>query len=146
MRFITFSIAAVFLYISTNWENDFPKAIEKARTENKYIVLNFSGSDWCIPCIRMHKEMFDSPEFTEYANQHLVLVNADFPRLKKNQLSKEQVKKNEQLADSYNPDGTFPLTLLLDANGKVIKRWEGYPDLKPAEFVNSIKSVMDARN
>jgi thioredoxin-related protein len=146
MRFITLSIAAILFFSAPNWEKDFSKAVGMAREQNKYIVLNFSGSDWCIPCIRMHKDIFDSPEFTAYAADNLILVNADYPRLKKNQLSKEQSKLNDQLAESYNPEGTFPLTLLLDKNGKVVKKWEGNPEMKPAVFVNAIKTIIDARN
>ncbi|MFX5526316.1 thioredoxin family protein, partial [Acinetobacter baumannii] len=82
--------------------------------------------DWCAPCIRMHKDIFDSEIFQQYAQSKLILVRADFPRSKKNQLAKEQQKQNDQLADKYNPNGIFPYTLLLDENGKILKSWEGY--------------------
>ena len=146
MRLFSLAIAGILFFATPNWEKDFTQAVQKAKDEHKYIVLNFSGSDWCIPCIRMHKEIFESQEFGDYAADHLVLVNADFPRLKKNQLSKEQVKSNDKLADYYNPEGTFPLTLLLDKDGKVVKKWEGYPDMNAADFVNVIKKTIDARN
>ena len=90
-------------------------------------MLNFSGSDWCVPCINLRREIFESTSFKEFADNNLVLLNADFPRLKKNQLSKDQQKKNDQLADKYNPQGHFPYTLLLDAEGKVINAWDGLP-------------------
>ena len=102
--------------------------------------MNFSGSDWCVPCIRQHKEVFDSKTFTEYADAHLVLLGADFPRLKKNKLPKEQQKANDKLAEKYNPNGIFPLTLLLDHKGKVIKTWEGDPELKVAAFIDQLKA------
>jgi thioredoxin-related protein len=111
-----------------------------------YLLLNFSGSDWCGPCIRLHKEIFDSEVFTKYADENLVLVNADFPRLKKNMLSKEQQKQNDALADKYNTDGAFPLTLLLDADGKVIKKWDGFPSETAAEFTNDVKAAADANH
>lgn len=145
MRFLSvFLIGMVMLSGSSVWETDLDAAKTKARQEHKYILLNFSGSDWCGPCIRMHKEIFGSEGFTTFASQNLVLVNADFPRLKKNQLPKEQQKKNDQLADKYNSQGSFPLTLLLDAEGKVIKSWEGYPDLTPEQFTGQLKAAMDA--
>jgi thioredoxin-related protein len=134
-----------WLFVSTiNWETDFEKAKQIAQTENKLIVLNFSGSDWCGPCIRMHKEIFESDVFATFAGDHLVLLNADFPRLKKNQLSKEQQKKNDLLADKYNSEGSFPSTLLLDANGKILKKWEGFPSISAEEFTNQIKTIVDA--
>jgi thioredoxin-related protein len=133
--FATFSITAA------TWKTDFNKAKNEAQQSHRYILLNFSGSDWCGPCIRLHKEIFGSEEFQKYASENLVLVNADFPRLKKNQLPKEQVKQNEALAEKYNNTGKFPYTVLLDENGKVIKQWEGWPKETPDEFVEEVSTV-----
>lgn len=144
MRQIALVFTTVLLFLLPEWSTDFSSAQKKAKEENKYILLNFSGSDWCIPCIRMHKEVFDSKEFEDLAKDKLVLVKADFPRLKKNKLSKEQTKQNKELADRYNKEGSFPLTLLLDKEGRIVKRWDGYPDMKPAQFVEAIKSSMNA--
>ena|SRR2546423_6333174 len=136
-----------FLTATNNeWLTDLGKAKEKATQDNKFILLNFSGSDWCVPCIRLHKEIFDSKEFETFAQKNLVLVNADFPRLRKNQLTKEKTKENEALADQYDHEGKFPLTLLLDANGKVMKSWEGYSNLLPEKFVAEINSIIHAVN
>ena len=72
-----------------------------------------------------------------------MLVNADFPRLKKNKLAKELQKQNEKLAEKYNNKGTFPLTLLLDENGKVLQSWDSYPKTTPEQFVAQLKIVTD---
>lgn len=142
--FSTFALSLV-LFSAVNWETDFSAAQQKAKTEHKLILLNFSGSDWCGPCIKMHKDVFESAVFKNYADTALVLINADFPRLKKNKLSKEQQDKNDKLADKYNSKGIFPLTVLLDADGKVIASWEGYPNLTPEQFTTTVKSLVDAR-
>ncbi len=126
------------------WLTDFEKGKTEATTSNKLIVLNFSGSDWCGPCIRLRKEVFGSDAFEKYAADQLVLVNADFPRYKKNQLPKQQVKENEALAERYNSSGKFPFTVLLDASGKVLKQWEGLPDETPEKFVDEINSTTHA--
>ena len=133
-----------FLFSNGTWETDFNKAKQTAQSEHKLILLNFSGSDWCGPCIRMHKEIFDNNSFSQYAGEHLVLVNADFPRLKKNQLSKDQQAKNDQLADKYNKNGIFPLTVLLSSDGKVLKEWQGLPPISSEEFTKQVKEVFDA--
>jgi thioredoxin-related protein len=125
---------------STNWLGDFAVAKKEASQQHKLILINFSGSDWCGPCIRLRKEILESQTFENYADDHLVLVRADFPRQKKNQLSKEQVKLNEALADKYNAEGKFPFTLLVDENGKILKTWDGFPGVSPDEFVSQIKS------
>ena len=129
---------------STNWQLDFEKAKQIAQAEHKLILLNFSGSDWCGPCIRMHKEILDTDAFGQFAKDRLVLVSADFPRSKKNALSSAQQKKNDQLAETYNNKGAFPLTLLLTADGKLLKTWDGLPKLTTAEFSQQIQSVIDA--
>ena len=144
MHTLTSILVSSILFLAATWQTDFEKAKAEAKTENKFILLNFSGSDWCGPCIRLHKEIFDSEVFTKYADDNLVLVNADFPRLKKNMLSTEQQKQNDALADKYNTDGAFPLTLLLNADGKVIKKWDGFPSETPEEFTNDVKAAVDA--
>lgn len=106
---------------------DTQKAFQEAKINHKHILLNFSGSDWCGPCIKLHKDVFQSASFNNIAETNLILINADFPRSKKNQLTKEQQTINDQLAEKYNPKGNFPFTLLLNENGDIIKSWDGYP-------------------
>jgi thioredoxin-related protein len=145
MKFLTVLCLALFTTTGSGWQNDLDLALEQAHQDHKYVLLNFSGSDWCIPCIKMHKEIFESNAFTSYAENELVLVNADFPRLNKNQLSKEQQKKNDRLAETYDPKGHFPYTLLLDEEGKVVRSWEGLPKVTPEEFTTQLKTAMNAR-
>src|SRR4249920_1644691 len=90
---------------SLTWLTNLDDAKQLAKTKNEFILLNFSGSDWCGPCIRLHKEIFDSETFLQYAESNLVLLNADFPRMKKNQLPTENQKQNDELAEKYNPKG-----------------------------------------
>lgn len=145
MKFLLTLLLSSALTTPSLWLSNMQQAKTEAAQSSKYILLNFSGSDWCGPCIRMHKEIFDSEAFEKYAFKNLVLVNADFPRLKKNQLSKEQTKQNESLADQYDKDGKFPFTVLLDAQGKVLKSWEGYPaNETPAQFIDDVNSVVHA--
>lgn len=122
-------IASLFLLLAAptaEWKLDFAAAKTEAVTNHKMILLNFSGSDWCGPCIKLKKEVFETSEFEAYAVQNLVLLRADFPRQKKNQLPKDQVALNEALAERYNQKGVFPLTLLLDERGKVVGEWKGF--------------------
>lgn len=126
---------------ATDWGKDLDKAKEKARMERKYILLNFSGLDWCTPCMRTKKEIFDKEVFENYANGNLVLVNVDFPRLRKNFLPKDQAKKNNEIAEKYDAKGIFPLTLLLTPDGTILKEWEGYPGVSSQQFVDQIATV-----
>ncbi len=136
-------IFAVLCMSFANWQSNFETAKKIAKEKNILIMLNFSGSDWCGPCMRMRKEIFDSKVFSAMASESLVMVNADFPRNKKNQLEKSTVKENEQLADRYNPDGHFPFTVLLDGEGNLLKSWDGLPKVNAEEFSKQVKSFID---
>ncbi len=142
---LLFAFFALSFMINGNvWVNNLGQAEQQARDEHKLILLNFSGSDWCGPCIRMHKEILESDSFRRFANDHLILVNADFPRMKKNQLPKNQQKSNELLADQYNHEGNFPLTLLLDSNGKVIHTWNGFYAKGAESFASEVKVLVES--
>ncbi|MBK0378677.1 thioredoxin family protein [Mucilaginibacter segetis] len=127
-----------------SWLGNFEDAKKEAVSTHKHILINFSGSDWCGPCIMLRKQILESSTFENYASDNLILVRADFPRQKKNKLSKVQVKLNEALADKYNPDGKFPFTLLVDEHGAVLKEWDGYPNESPEKFVEQINQYAGA--
>lgn len=136
-------IIALFLLLSSfsfsQKNENFSQKLELAKTENKNVLLYFSGSDWCAPCVKFKKFIVNTPEFQTFAKENLVIYNADFPRLSKNKLAKEVEKENEILADKYNSKGIFPLILLLDAEGNVIKKWEEYPKETVEEFIAKLK-------
>lgn len=137
-------LIALFLLVSSfgfaQQMETFAQKLEKAKTEHKKVLLYFSGSDWCAPCIKFKKFIVNTEEFQNYASSNLVIYNADFPRLSKNKLAKEVEKENDGLADKYNNKGQFPLILLLDENGVVLKKWEEYPKESIAEFIEKLKS------
>jgi thioredoxin-related protein len=128
----------------STWQPNFETAQTIAKEKGRLILLNFSGSDWCGPCIRMHREIFASEVFSKMSDTALVMVNADFPRSKKHQLNKDLQKENDALAEKYNPEGKFPFTLLLDENGKVLKTWDGLPAENADAFAAIIKNICDA--
>ena len=125
------------------WEQNFEKALQTAREKNELVLLNFSGSDWCGPCMRMRKEIFNDATFTAMADTSIIMVNADFPRNKKNQLDKKLKAQNEALADRYNQEGKFPFTLLLNAKGEIVKTWDGLPKETASQFAVEIKKICD---
>jgi thioredoxin-related protein len=127
MKLVLVKIVLVAFFSTFIWGANLETAKEQAKKENKSILLYFSGSDWCGPCIKLKQEVLENEAFTKYSESHLVMVRADFPRMKKNQLSKEQTQYNESLAEKYNPNGKFPLTVLLSADGQVLKELDGYP-------------------
>ncbi|RZM17705.1 MAG: thioredoxin family protein [Pedobacter sp.] len=127
------------------WNGNFDKALKQASETHKKILINFSGSDWCGPCIRLRKEILETEAFEKYADSNLILVRADFPRQKKNKLPVAQLKLNEAMAERFNPDGKFPYTVLVDEKGKVIRSWDGFPNESPEKFVQEILAVQTPR-
>lgn len=137
-------LATLIIFLPFQWEPNFDNAKKMAKESHKIILLNFSGSDWCAPCILTKRDYFENEAFAKMAAENLIMVNADFPRKKKNIGLAEMVKRNEALAEQYNKKGIFPLTLLLDANGKILKTYEGKPEMPVEKWTAEIKSICDA--
>jgi len=123
-----------------DWRTDWDIAKVEAEQANKKLILVFSGSDWCIPCIKLEKEIWESPSFTQYAEQYYVLFRADFPKRKKNKLPETIQNLNDRLASEYNSKGYFPLVVVLDAKGKV-KGQLGYEKLTPEAYIALIEQL-----
>ena len=116
-------LLSAFTYGSpTPWYTQWNEALHASFSQEKPILMVFSGSDWCKPCMMLEKSVFSTPEFQEYAAHHLVLLKVDFPRQKKNLLPEAQRIHNEFLAEKYNPEGEFPEVLLLNAEGELITK------------------------
>jgi uncharacterized protein YyaL (SSP411 family) len=107
---------------TTAWSSSLPAALEQAKASQKPVLVVFSGSDWCKPCMMLKQEVFDQPEFMQYAKDKFVLARFDFPRNKKNALPKDQTKLNEDAAAQFNKEGAFPAVVLLSPEGRVLAR------------------------
>jgi len=120
------------------WETDYKKAQEEARANHKLVLLNFTGSDWCGWCIQLDRTILSKPQFKDYANKNLVLVELDFPRRKPQ--SVELTKQNQELAQRYHVDG-FPTLVVLNGDGKPVWRYDGYYDGGIAAFLAELDKV-----
>ena len=134
-----FSLCTANLF-AQEWRSDWDAALVEAKQTNKKIILVFSGSDWCIPCIKLEKEIWETPSFIQYAQQHYVLFRADFPKRKKNKLLETIQQMNEGLAAEYNPKGYFPLVVVLDSDGKT-KGQLGYEKLTSEAYIALIEQL-----
>ncbi|RKE04261.1 thioredoxin family protein [Marinifilum flexuosum] len=133
----------VVLFTTNNIQaqSNLNQALDQAKKENKFILMNFSGSDWCRSCIILKKTILNTDEFKDFAKNELVILDVDFPRSKKNRLSKEQIKINEALAEKYNKKGQFPTIVLLNKDGEVLGK-TGYKKLNPDQYISHIKSFL----
>jgi thioredoxin-related protein len=120
-----------------DWLTNFDAAQTRSRTENKLTLINFTGSDWCPPCMRLRKEVFSQPEFASYAKEHLVLLDVDFPRRK--QLAPELQAANESLARKFGIE-SFPTIVVLNPEGEVLGQL-GYTPGGPKAFTAKIEQM-----
>ncbi len=120
------------------WETKIEDAVKIAKKENKAILVNFTGSDWCIWCKKLQGEVFSQAEFAKYANDNLVLVKLDFPRNVKQ--SKAVQEYNRGLMKKYGVRG-FPTILLLDKNGEYLKT-TGYQQGGAKNYVTHLKGLL----
>src|SRR5690606_25528662 len=120
------------------WLTDLPKAQAQAKAENKMVLLDFTGSDWCPPCKALHKNVLSKPEFEAYAKTNLVLVEVDFPNKKPQ--SAELKKANKDLQKKFNIEA-YPTIIVLDSEGKEIHRKTGYGGASVKDFIAGIEKL-----
>ncbi|WP_298476272.1 thioredoxin family protein [uncultured Maribacter sp.] len=106
------------------WLTNYDKALKKAKKEHKNVLVYFTGSDWCPPCKKLKKDLFETTEFSEISKDYILLY-VDIPR-NKDLLTKEQLKHNYELASKYNEKNTVPLLKILDSKGSSLDEYSGY--------------------
>ena len=121
----------------TGWTDNYEKGLEQAKKEKKLVLVDFTGSDWCGWCIKLDKEVFAEAKFKEYAKQNLVLIEVDFPQLKK--LSRPKQKKNDELKTQYGVTG-FPSVFILDSEGNKLGKL-GYRPGGAEGFIAEIEKL-----
>jgi len=105
------------------WLTSYPKALAEAKATKKVVLADFTGSDWCGYCIRLKKQVLDTPEFQDFAKDKLVLLELDYPRHKDQPADEKQ--QNADLSQKFNVHG-FPTVIILDADGKDLGRIVGF--------------------
>jgi thiol-disulfide isomerase/thioredoxin len=121
---------------------DFAAELAHAKAQNKLVLLDFTGSDWCPPCMELHKTILTQPEFLNYAKSNLIFLTVDFP--KKVKLPPATAATNEFLAEKFEVEG-FPTLILVNGDGKVVWQNLGLPDGGPGEVVAQIEAAKKRR-
>ncbi len=120
------------------WHTDFDAVLERAAREQRPILANFTGSDWCRWCILLDNQVFEKPEFQRYAQENLILFMADFPQ--KKAVPESVAAQNRALAERYGVRG-FPTILLLDAKGQALAQ-TGYRKGGAEAYVQHLKELL----
>ncbi len=131
-------LLGMFSQAAQGWSEDFDKVMQQAKEEGKYVLADFTGSDWCGWCIRLNKEVFSQKEFKDYAKDNLLLVSLDFPSNKEQ--SEALKKQNATLAKKYGIRG-YPTVLIFNPQGEVIEK-TGYRKGGAKAYVEYLKSLI----
>jgi len=127
MKTIITTICIFFSITTTTitWLENLEEGILEAKKNNKEIILLFSGSDWCKPCIELKSNVLNSTHFKQKTIEKYTFVNID---LKRNQsdITKKEISYRERMFEQYNPNGYFPYLLVLNSNGEILKTINGY--------------------
>jgi protein disulfide-isomerase len=140
-----FCLLIVFSFVTTiangsEWQTEYDQALATAKAARKCVLLDFTGSDWCGPCIQMKKVVFSKAAFLNYAKQNLLLVEVDYPRVKT--LSEKVRKQNERLLQQYRIDKSgYPTVILLNPDGKILGQLEGYSGERPADIIAWVEKL-----
>ncbi len=131
---------------SEDWTTDFEAAKKQAAEENKFLLLSFTGSDWCGFCIKLKKEVFSQDAFNQGVKDKFILVELDFPQKPENiaNLSDAVIAQNEALEKTYAINKAFPTVYLTDAKGKPFAK-TGYLPVGPQTYLKHLDALLAMR-
>jgi len=130
--------SGTFAQAESGWLNDYKKAQQEAKATNKFLLLDFTGSDWCGWCKKFDREILSQSQFKDFARGNLVLVELDFPRAKPQ--NPEVKKQNLELAQQYQVQG-FPTIVVLNSNGQKLWQYDGYFPGGPEAFIAQLEKL-----
>ena len=123
---------------AAEWKTNFAEATTNAVKSGKYMLVDFSGSDWCGWCMKLDEEVFSKPEFATFAKKNLICVSIDFPRTKTQ--TPELKAQNSALAQKYTIQG-FPTVLIMSPEGELVAT-TGYQDGGAKKYVESLQKMI----
>jgi thiol:disulfide interchange protein len=132
--------APAFANTLEGWSTDLDKALADAKAGKKSVLVEFTGSDWCPPCIAMRKNVFSKKEFVQAASKNFILVELDFPKA-----DKELADKNKPLAEKYKIEG-FPTVILLNSEGKEFNRFFASEFPKTEDFLKHLDETLEKKD
>ena len=132
--------ASAFAATPEGWTTDLEKAFKQAKEEKKSVLVEFTGSDWCPPCIAMRKNVFSKKEFVDAASKKYILVELDFPNG-----DKEVKEKNQPFAEKYKIEG-FPTVILFNSDGKEFTRFFASEFPKTDLFLAHIDKALEKKD
>ena len=134
---LVLTLGATAALAAQGWSENYQKAQAQAKAENKLLLLDFTGSDWCPWCIKLDKEVFSQKEFKDYAAKNLVLMTVDFPQTKSQ--SPAVKSQNAKLQQKYQIPG-YPTVVVLNGDGEKVGQL-GYAPGGPSAFIAELQKL-----
>lgn len=137
------ALSMTSLRADEGWLVDFKAAKEQAAKEGKDIFMEFTGSDWCPPCIALKKKVLDTDVFKTKTPEKFVLLKLDSPRDKSKQ-SPEEIAQYKQLSEEFKITGV-PTIILADAAGRPFAKMVGFGGQEPEQYVKNLEDQQGVR-
>ena len=141
LRALALSALTLPVLAGETWHADYDEAVKVAQDSGKYLLVDFTGSDWCGWCIRLHDEVFSHEEFDAGVKDKFVLVSLDFPNTEEVKAKVPNPKRNQELLERYGIEG-FPTVLLMTVDGEVFGR-TGYREGGPEAYVEHLNKLVE---
>ncbi len=141
MLALAMGMASVASAQEAQWSDDVPASLKKAAAENKDVIMDFTGSDWCGWCMKLKSEVFDQEAFQKQAPAHFVLVELDFPQ--KTKLPEAVTAQNAEWMRKFGVSG-FPTIMLADAKGRPYAQL-GYAAGGPEAYLKTLEEMRARR-
>lgn len=125
---------------NSNWHTDVESGLAQAKKQNKAVMVEFTGSDWCPPCMMMNQKVFSQAAFTSAAEKNYVLVVIDIPRA-----NEELAEENSKVAEQYKVKG-YPTVVLLDKDGKKFNHFIATEHPSVPQFLAHLSSALEKKD
>ena len=146
MKRTTFSLTALLLTSvfalggGEGWMTDLDKAFAKAKAENKPVLVEFTGSDWCPPCMMMREKVFTKEHYIKKASEKFILVEIDIPNG-----DPDLKKKNMPKLKEYGVQGV-PTVILFNPKAKEFDRFGAAEFPSVDEFIARLDKALDRKD
>ena len=141
---LTLTSLAIFTAAATaagkDWMTDIDSAVKVAKEKNKAVLVEFTGSDWCPPCIMMDKKVFSQSSFVSKASEDFILVKIDIPRS-----NPELSEKNSKVLNKYKVQGV-PTVILMDKEGKEFNRFTASQFPEVGKFLAHLDGQLEKKD
>ena len=122
-----------------HWHDRFDEALAEAAATGKPILADFTGTDWCVWCIRLKEEVFETDEFLAWAEENVVLLELDYPRRAKQ--AADIKAQNKELSERFKVE-SFPTVLFISPSGQEVGR-TGYVQGGPEKWLSVTDAILN---